>query len=165
MRKGIILAGGTGTRLYPLTRVVSKQLMPIYDKPMIHYPLSVLIMAGIREVLVITTPHDRAAFEALLGDGSELGMAIAYAVQPEPAGIAQAYRIGAEFVGTHPSTLVLGDNLFYGHGLTGLLASAAQRSAGATVFGYHVDDPRAYALAEEQAPVELADVYAAVRGI
>ena len=143
-RKGIILAGGSGTRLYPLTKAVSKQLMPVYDKPMIHYPLSVLIMSGIREVMVITTPHDRPAFETLLGDGSELGMKISYGVQPEPGGLAQAYHIGAEFVGTNPSTLVLGDNLFYGHGLTDLLARAAARSEGATVFGYHVDDPTAY---------------------
>jgi glucose-1-phosphate thymidylyltransferase len=143
-RKGIILAGGSGTRLYPLTKAVSKQLMPVYDKPMIHYPLSVLIMSGIREVLVITTPHDRPAFERLLGDGSELGMEISYGVQPEPGGLAQAYHIGAEFVGTNPSTLVLGDNLFYGHGLTDLLARAAARSEGATVFGYHVEDPTAY---------------------
>ena len=144
MRKGIILAGGSGTRLWPLTRAVSKQLMPVYDKPMIHYPLSVLIMSGIREVLVITTPHDRAAFETLLGDGSDLGMRIAYAVQPEPQGLAQAYHIGADFVGTDPSTLVLGDNIFYGHGLTDLLDRAAARESGATVFGYHVDRPEAY---------------------
>ncbi|MGX7951250.1 glucose-1-phosphate thymidylyltransferase RfbA [Tsuneonella sp. HG249] len=144
MRKGIILAGGSGTRLYPLTKAVSKQLMPVYDKPMIHYPLSVLIMSGIREVLVITTPHDQPAFETLLGDGSDLGMAISYAVQPEPGGLAQAYHIGAGFVGSDPSTLILGDNIFYGHGLTEMLSRAAARADGATVFGYHVDNPEAY---------------------
>jgi glucose-1-phosphate thymidylyltransferase len=144
VRKGIILAGGSGTRLYPLTKAVSKQLMPVYDKPMIHYPLSVLIMSGIREVLVITTPQDRPAFEALLGDGADFGMAISYAVQPEPGGLAQAYHIGADFVGSDPSTLVLGDNIFYGHGLTDLLVRASDREEGATVFGYHVDNPRAY---------------------
>lgn len=144
MRKGIILAGGSGTRLYPLTKAVSKQLMPVYDKPMIHYPLSVLIMSGIREVLIITTPGDRPAFEALLGDGRELGMQIGYAVQPKPEGLAQAYHIGADFVGSDPSTLVLGDNIFYGHGLTDLLARASARETGATVFSYHVQNPEAY---------------------
>jgi glucose-1-phosphate thymidylyltransferase len=144
LRKGIILAGGSGTRLYPLTKAVSKQLMPVYDKPMIHYPLSVLIMSGIREVLVIATPTDRPAFESLLGDGGELGMQISYAVQPEPGGLAQAYHIGADFVGGAPSTLVLGDNIFYGHGLTELLARASARETGATVFGYHVEHPEAY---------------------
>lgn len=144
MRKGIILAGGSGTRLHPLTKVVSKQLMPVYDKPMIHYPLSVLIMSDIREVLVITTPHDRPAFEALLGDGSDLGMVICYAVQPEPRGLAQAYQIGADFVGDRPSALILGDNIFYGDGFGQLLARANSRQNGATVFAYHVDDPQAY---------------------
>ncbi|MFZ5726988.1 MAG: glucose-1-phosphate thymidylyltransferase RfbA, partial [Pseudomonadota bacterium] len=132
------------TRLYPLTKAVSKQLMPVYDKPMIYYPLSVLMLAGIREILIITTPQDQAAFQALLGDGAEMGIAIEYAVQPHPGGLAQAYHIGADFVGTRPSTLILGDNIFYGHGLPQLLESAANRTSGATVFGYYVSDPTAY---------------------
>jgi len=144
MRRGIILAGGSGTRLYPLTRGVSKQLMPVFDKPMIYYPLSVLMLAGIKEVLIITTPHDQAAFQAVLGDGSSFGIELQYAVQPEPAGLAQAFHIGADFVGSRPSALILGDNIFYGHGLPQLLGSADARESGATVFGYYVNDPKAY---------------------
>ncbi|WP_448582786.1 glucose-1-phosphate thymidylyltransferase RfbA [Thermaurantiacus sp.] len=143
-RRGIILAGGSGTRLYPLTKPVSKQLMPVYDKPMIYYPLSVLMLAGVREILVITTPHDRPAFEALLGDGQQWGLALSYAVQPQPGGLAQAYLIGADFVRTEPSVLILGDNIFYGHGLPDLLREASQRLHGASVFGYQVKNPSDY---------------------
>ena len=144
MRKGIILAGGSGTRLYPLTHSVSKQLMPVYDKPMIYYPLSTLMLGGIREILIITTPGDQAAFQHLLGDGSAWGLSLSYAVQPSPDGLAQAFLIGAEFVGSDPVTLVLGDNIFYGEGLSRRLQTIAARTNGATIFGYVVKDPQRY---------------------
>jgi glucose-1-phosphate thymidylyltransferase len=170
MRKGIVLAGGSGTRLHPLTLPVSKQLMPIYDKPMIYYPLSVLMMAGIRDILIITTPQDQIAFQTLLGTGEKWGISISYAVQPNPDGLAQAFHIGADFVRGHPSALILGDNIFYGHGLPELLGNANQRDTGACVFAYQVRNPKDYGVVAfdgsgrvvslEEKPEEPASNYA-----
>ena len=147
-RKGIVLAGGSGTRLFPLTQVVSKQLMPVYDKPMIYYPIATLMQAGIREILIISTPAEMPRFESLLGDGKKWGLTLKYAVQPKPEGLAQAFILGEEFLNGHPAALILGDNLFYGHQLVDTLKAANVREEGATIFGYHVSNPKSYGVVE-----------------
>ena len=157
-RKGIILAGGSGTRLYPLTHSISKQLLPIYDKPMIYYPLTTLMLAGIRDILIINTPHEQALFQKLLGDGSQWGINITYAAQPDPGGLAQAYLIGEKFVDNHPSCLILGDNIYHGSGMVDLLNKADTRTTGATVFGYRVTDPERYGVAEFDASGKVIDL-------
>ena len=158
MRKGMVLAGGAGTRLYPITQAVSKQLLPVYDKPMIYYPLSILMLAGIQEILVITTPHEQTLFKRLLDDGSQWGIRLHYAVQPEPGGLAQAFIIGREFLAGDPSCLILGDNLFYGHGLGDVLQRVSKREEGATIFGYRVRDPQRYGVAEFDADGRIVGI-------
>ena len=170
MRRGIILAGGSGTRLHPLTLATSKQLLPVYDKPMIYYPLSVLLLAGVREILIITTPEDQASFKRLLGDGAQLGVTFQYVVQPSPGGLAEAYILGEDFVGGEPSVMILGDNIFFGHDFVKMLKSADGRARGATVFGYAVQDPERYGVVElsadnralsiEEKPVQPKSNYA-----